>query len=335
MKVGLTYDLKESIPALKGIPDDAFEEYDTAETVEAISQAVEALSHTVVKLGGGLDLFSRMVSEKTDFVFNIAEGRGTYRGREAQVPSILEMLDIPYSGSDPVCLGICLDKALTKRLVAAAGIPTPRWIVVNDEKQLVSVDWSDFPFPAFVKPAYEGSSKGVRLASRVENAEELGEIASRILENYGEPALIEEFISGDEVTVGLVGNSPPQVVGIMRIMPKLKTDFFVYSLEVKRRWESLVDYECPARLDTRILERIKNYSLATFEVLGCRDLARMDFRIGPDDTPYFLEINPLPGLNPISGDLPIMAKNAGWSYDGLVSSIMKAALSRYPNCVSK
>lgn len=331
----MTYDLKESVSALKGVPDDALEEYDSAETVEAISKAVAALSHTVVKLGGGLDLLSRIVREEIDIVFNIAEGRGTYRSREAQVPSMLEMLDVPYSGSDPVSLGICLDKALTKKLVAAVGVPTPEWIVVNDEKQLAKVDWSDFPLPAFVKPAYEGSSKGVRVASRVDNPEQLRETAARILEDYREPALIEEFISGDEVTVGLVGNSPPQLVGIMRIVPKVKTDFFVYSLEVKRQWESLVDYECPARLDAGILESIRDYSVATFEVLGCRDLARLDFRIGPDGRPYFLEINPLPGLNPISGDLPIMARNAGWSYDELVSSIMKAALSRYPNCVSK
>ncbi len=335
MKIGLTYDLKENIPPLRGVPDDALEEYDSLETVEGISAAIAAMSHSVVRLGGGPDLLTAVAKEKVDFVFNIAEGRGTYRSREAQVPSMLEMMDLPYSGSDPVCLGICLDKALTKRLVSAAGVATPKWAVVKDREQLGAGDFSDFPLPAFVKPAYEGSSKGVRMASRAESPGQLRETAARILDHYREPALIEEFISGDEVTVGLVGNSPPQLVGIMRILPKAKNDFFVYSLEVKRQWELLVDYECPAQLDVRIQERIKSASLATFDALGCRDFARLDFRIDAGGTPYFLEINPLPGLNPRSGDLPIIAKNMGWSYERLISSIMSAALSRYPQCVSR
>jgi len=335
MKIGLTYDLKESILSLQGIPDDALEEYDSVETVQAISTAIAAMSHYVVRLGGGLDLLTAITTESVDFVFNIAEGRGTYRSREAQVPSLLETMDIPYSGSDPVCLGICLDKVITKRLVAAAGVPTPKWVVVRDKEQLSTFDWNRFPVPAFVKPAHEGSSKGVRMASRVESPGQMQEIATRILEHYREPALIEEFISGDEVTVGLVGNSPPQLVGIMRILPRTKTESFVYSLEVKHQWESLVDYECPAQLNAGILETLKSISLMTFEALGCRDFARLDFRIAPDGTPYFLEINPLPGLNPVSGDLPIMAKNMGWSYERLISSIMSAALSRYPECVSK
>jgi len=335
MKIGLAYDLKESLPLLGEAPDDALEEYDTVETVEAISTSLSQMSHSVVRLGGGLDLVATLVREKVDFVFNIAEGRGTYRSREAQVPSVLEMMDVPYSGSDPVCLGICLDKALTKRLVAAAGVPTPRWVVVRDKKQLATADWTDFPLPAFVKPAHEGSSKGVRMASRVETPDKLREIATTILTQYGEPALVEEFIAGDEVTVGLVGNSPPQVVGIMRILPKAKTESFVYSLEVKRQWESLVHYECPARLDAKILERIKSLCMVAFETLGCRDLSRLDFRIDGNGTPYLLEINPLPGLNSRSGDLPIMAGHMGWSYDRLISSIMGAALSRYPQCVSR
>lgn len=335
MKIGLTYDLKESITAVRGGPDDALEEYDSLETVEAIAKAIWAMSHPVVRLGGGPDLMANLAREKVDLVFNIAEGLGTYRSRESQVPSILEMLDVPYSGSDPVCLGICLDKPLAKQLVSAAGISTPRWTAIRGVRQLQETDWDNFPLPAFIKPAYEGSSKGVRMASRAESPEQVLQIAASILEQYRQPAIVEEFIAGDEVTVGLVGNSPPQIVGVMRIIPKTRRDFFVYSLEVKRDWESLVEYECPARLDADTLDRIRDSCLAAFEVLGCRDFARLDFRIDAQGTPYFLEINPLPGLNPVSGDLSIMAGKMGWSYDGLISSILDAALNRYPQCVSR
>jgi len=147
--------------------------------------------------------------------------------------------------------------------------------------------------------------------------------------------MVEEFITGDEVTVGLVGISPPQVVGIMRIVPKKKSDYFIYSLEVKRDWEALVNYECPAQLETGILKKITDSSLKAFEVLGCRDFARLDFRVGSNGIPYFLEINPLPGLNPKSGDLPIMAGMMGWTHQALISAILKAALGRCPRCAAK
>ncbi len=141
--------------------------------------------------------------------------------------------------------------------------------------------------------------------------------------------MVEEFIDGEEVTVGLVGNSPPKVVGIMRVVPLKKTDYFVYSLEVKRDWESLLTYECPAQLGQGVLQDIADSSLRAFEALGCRDFARMDFRISPEGTPYFLEVNPLPGLNPKSGDLPIMAGKMGWTYEALISAVLNAALQRY------
>lgn len=335
MKIGLTYDLIDSVTTVRGSPDDALEEYDSMETVESIAKAIGAMSHSVVRLGGGPDLTANLTREKVDLVFNIAEGRGSYRSRESQVPSILEMFDVPYSGSDPVCLGICLDKPLAKQLVSAAGVSTPMWKTINDTKQLQETDWGNFPLPAFIKPAYEGSSKGVRMASRAESREQVLQAAARILEQYRQPAVVEEFIAGDEVTVGIVGNSPPQIVGVMRILPKTRREFFVYSLEVKRDWESLVEYECPAGLNASTLNKVEDSCLAAFEVLGCRDFARLDFRIDAKGTPYFLEINPLPGLNPKSGDLPILAGKMGWSYDRLISSILDAALNRYPRCVSK
>jgi D-alanine-D-alanine ligase len=333
MKIGLAYDLKESVISKSGCPEDALEEYDSPETVEALVSTLETLGHSVVKLGGGREFIASILQNNVDFVFNISEGLGNQRSREAQVPAILEMLDIPYSGSDPQCLAICLDKALTKRLVASAGIRTPKWQFITDYRQLKETPRDRFPLPAFVKPAYEGSSKGIRLGSRVETESQITEAAAELLEQYRQPVIVEEFIAGDEVTVGIVGNSPAKVLGIMRVVAKKRSPHFIYSLEVKREWEQLVDYECPALLETGILDEISISSLKVFEVLGCCDFARLDFKLSPEGTPYFLEINPLAGLNPKSSDLSIMAYKLGSTYQALVTAILNAALQRYPQCV--
>ena len=329
MRIGLSYDLKDKVTRPQGKPEDALEEYDSLETVDAIAKAIEAQHHSVVKLGGGREFLNNVLGQRVDLVFNIAEGLGNYRSREAQVPSVLEMLGVPYSGSDPLCLAVSLEKPLAKRLVSFSGVATPMWQVVSDTRQLKEVEWSRFSLPAFAKPAHEGSSKGIRTTSRLENSQQIVEAVTGLLEYYQQPVMVEEFISGEEVTVGVIGNSPPKVVGIMRVVPRKKTDYFVYSLEVKRDWESLLTYECPALLGKGVLQDIADSSLKAYEALGCRDFARMDFRIGPDGTPYFLEINPLPGLNPKSGDLPIMAGKMGWTYEALISAVLNAALQRY------
>ena len=167
MRVGLTYDLKEAVQIDHSAPEDALEEYDYPATINYITRALEAQGHRIVKLGGGREFLSAILAEKVDIVFNISEGRGTFRSREAQVPSVLEMLNIPYVGSDPLCLAICLEKSLTKEIVARAGVRTPQWFVLKDLKSLSAVKWEGFNFPAILKPVYEGSSKGIRNTSLV------------------------------------------------------------------------------------------------------------------------------------------------------------------------
>ncbi|MFH0847668.1 MAG: ATP-grasp domain-containing protein [Chloroflexota bacterium] len=329
MKIGITYDLKESVPVGQNEPDDTLEEYDSRETIDGIAAALKSAGHTVQKMGGGRAFLRAVLRAKVDFVFNIAEGLGTYRSREAQVPSVLEMLGIPYSGSDPQSLAVCHDKHLAKKIVSLAGVSTPKWHLVSSLSELAGIEWAGFPFPAFVKPAYEGSSMGVRLTSRVEKAGGLQDAVGKLLKSYEQPVIVEEFIDGDEVTVGVIGNSPTKVLGIMRVLPRAKMLYFVYSLEIKRDWEKLVDYECPARLPEGTLKQISDFALRVFKSLGCRDFARLDFRVSRARKPYFLEINPLPGLNPQSSDYPIMAYKMGWGYNGLVNSILSAGLERY------
>jgi len=166
----------------------------------------------------------------------------------------------------------------------------------------------------------------------VEDAKQASGLIESLLAKYHQPVMIEKIIFGDEVTVGIIGNSPAKVLGVMRVLPKRDNHHFLYTLDVKRNYLELVDYECPARLEEKVLERIQSSSLKVFDALGCRDFARLDFRISPAGVPYFLEINPLPGLGNHS-DLVIMAKKLGWNHRQLISAMLNAALERCPQWV--
>jgi len=334
MLIGFAYDLKDDIEVSQSANDDELEEYDSAETVDLIASGIEANGHTVIRLGGGRRFLESVMTKKVELVFNISEGRGSFRSREAQVPSVLEMLNIPYTGSDPQCLAICLDKSLTKKIVRLAGITTPQWRIVNSEQELVSRIWEGISFPTIVKPASDGSSKGIRLNSIAHNAEDAARAAVELLSRYQQPVMIEEYIEGPEVTVGVVGNTPPQIMGTMGITMKGSgRPPQIYSLEIKRDYLNNVDYTCPASLPEKVISKLNDYSIRAFETLGCRDFARLDFRIGASGIPHFIEINPLPGLGNHS-DLVIMATRTGWTYEQLIGSILNAAIERCSQCNS-
>jgi D-alanine-D-alanine ligase len=145
---------------------------------------------------------------------------------------------------------------------------------------------------------------------------------------------VEEFIEGEELTVGIVGNALPRIIGIMRVLPQTPTERFVYSLEVKRDYQRRVCYESPPQLPARTLEAVAEAALTAYQVLGCRDVSRVDFRLR-GNVPYFLEVNPLPGLNPETSDLVIMARLSGWSYPQLIGTILDAARQRLAGGVSQ
>jgi D-alanine-D-alanine ligase len=277
-------------------------------------------------LGGDTGLVDRLRQTSIDIVFNIAEGlRG--RNREAHIPALLEFLNIPYTGSDPLTLSLTLDKAMAKRVIMNERIPTPRFKKVEKREDLHGLD---LPYPLFVKLCYEGSSKGVRLDSKILDRPSLEEKTNWLLGNYGSPLLVEEFVSGPEFTVGILGNDDPFVLGVMQIEIKGSSpEEAIYSLEVKREWEEKVRYLCPPPIDKDLLEKIEEVALRSYRALECRDVSRVDIRVGKDGIPNFLEINPLPGLSPIYGDLPIMAKRMGWDYAQLVKNIFQCALKRY------
>ena len=186
-----------------------------------------------------------------------------------------------------------------------------------------------FRFPAIFKPAWEGSSKGIRGNCLADDLRDLAEGVEALLAQYRQPVLVEEYVAGDELTVGVVGNDPPRVLGVMRVVPVNPTERFVYSLEIKRDFRRLVRYECPPPYPARLLKTVERAALASYQALGCRDVARVDFRLR-DGVPYFLELNPLPGLHPEDSDLVIMARSLGWTYRDLVGTILRSALDRQP-----
>jgi D-alanine-D-alanine ligase len=342
MRIGITYDLKVDRLGEEPdgqFPDDLQEEFDSPATIEAIATALGDLGHEVEMLGDGRELLERLLDDPPDFVFNLAEGQGVSRSREARVPAVLDMLGIPYTGSDPLTLAVTLDKDCAKRIVRAAGIAVPQGIVVEDRvgDQSSIVDRRSsilqLPFPLIVKPAWEGSSKGIRHNCLVTRAEELDSAIAAAQQDHRQPVLVEEFIDGDELTVGLIGNDPPQVLGIMRVLPQQPTPQFIYSLEVKRDFLRRVRYECPAQILPTSLEAVRQAALTVYRALGCRDVARIDFRLR-DGIPYFLEVNPLPGLNPQTSDLVIQARLCGWSYPKLIETILQAATERQWSVVS-
>jgi D-alanine-D-alanine ligase len=325
LRVGVTYNLKKDFSQRKNEPIDLLEEFDAEETIDAIREVLESDGHEVIKLGGDAGLIDRLRQTSIDIVFNIAEGiQG--RNRESHIPALLEFLNIPYTGSDPLSLSLTLDKSMAKRVVMSEGIPTPRFKKVRRMEDLTGLDLS---YPLFVKLCDEGSSKGVRLDSKVLDEPSLGEKTKWLLENYGSPILVEEFVTGPEFTVGILGNENPSVLGVMQIEIRgMAPGEAIYSLEIKREWEERVVYHCPPPIDPPLLDRIQEVALRSYCVLDCRDVSRVDVRVGKDGIPYFLEINPLPGLSPVYGDLPIMARRMGWSYAQLVKTIFHHALKR-------
>lgn len=332
MKIGITYNLKSDFSGLRPehiFADDAFEEFDAGQTIEDIADIFKKDGHYVLKLGWGKQALSHLISEDIDFVFNISEGY-CGRNRESQIPAVLEMLEIPYSGSDPLTLSLALDKIASKKLLKSAGIKTPNFSVINNNADIVKAD-ACLKYPLFVKPAWEGSSKGIQQSSKVYDKSALARQAECLLKQYpGEPVLVEEYINGREFTVGVLGNKKPQIIGIMQIKSNEKDcpDFF-YSKEIKRDWKTKVVYDCPPYIDVSLKKRLQLTALGAFKLFECRDISRIDLRVDSAGEVHFLEINPLPGLSKEYSDIVIMAKKMGWTYEKLIMSVFEHAISRY------
>lgn len=345
-RVAVLANLKSKAPKFEGMTEDQWDDLDSESTVMALCEAIRAGGHEAEFLEGDITIIDTVRSYKPDICFNICESHFG-DSREAQIPAILEKLQIPYTGSKILCLALTLDKPMTKRVLAWHNLPTP------DFQSFERVDEpldEGMTFPLFVKPSREGTGMGISYESIVHNEDDLRKQLAFILSRYKQPALVEKFIEGREITVGMVGNLigpvarriphnefAPRVQAGLRFLPAMEVDLKpylltdgVYDNRLKTALAYDLDYLCPAPLDDDVVDELNWLAAAVFRVTGALDVARVDFRLDANDNwkPYILEINPLPGLSPVISDLVIEAKADGIEHTELVNMILNTALKR-------
>ena len=320
MRIGFTYDLRDDY-LREGYSAEETAEFDAIETIVALENALVSLGHTVDRIGGVKNLTTRLTAgDRWDLVFNYAEGMFGF-AREAQVPSLLDAFQIPYTLSDGLVFALTLHKGMTKHVVRSHGIRTPDFAVVSSESDVATVR---LPYPLFVKPVAGGSSVGVSAASHVTDAASLAATCRALLDKYRQPALVEAFLPGREFTVGIVGTGArARVLGVLEVTLTGDAEAHGYSYankkQVNARYQIVNDAPASEAADL---------ALQAWNGLGCRDLGRVDCRCDGDGRPHFLEVNPLPGLHPVLGDLVILADLAGVSYIELIASVIASAGER-------
>lgn len=345
LKVALTYNVKpeesssESAPlSLKSknssLYNDTYAEWDTIETINAVKNALE-LHHDVTLIEANEDAFEKFRQVRPEIVFNVAECANGV-SREAQIPAMLDMLGIPYTGSDPLTLATCLDKARTKEVLTYHGVPTSKFVYAESVDDLENFNLN---FPVIMKPVSEGSGKGIFNSSFVNNIEDLRERLSENLKSYDQPFIIEEYLPGREFTVAIIGNnSDTEVLPVVEInFNELPRDLLpIYSFEAKwvvdTRDNPLNIFTCPAKIDKVLEEKIKDVCLRTYKVLRCKDWSRIDLRLDANGEPNIIEINPLPGILPKPEDnscFPKAARAKGLSYDEMINKVLSTAAKRY------
>jgi D-alanine-D-alanine ligase len=329
------------------MPEDQWDDLDSEKTIHALCEAIRAGGNSCEFLEGDITLFDTLRKLNPDICFNICEGHFG-DSRESQVPAILEMLRIPYTGSRILTLALALDKSMTKRILTYHDLPTPPFQSFERVDEPLS---PELTFPLFVKPGREGTGMGVSGQSIVNNEDELRERVAHILDRYKQSALVEKYIEGREVTVGIVGNlvgpvsrrlpendDAPRIQAGLRFFPPMEVDLkpysdsdVVYSNRLKVAMADKLDYLCPAPLDDDFVDELNWLAAAVFRVTGALDVSRVDFRLDAHDNwnPSILEINPLPGLSPGISDLVIEAAAEGVDHTYLVNMILDTALERY------
>jgi D-alanine-D-alanine ligase len=325
LRVGFTYDAKSDYKLGPGDSKDKYAEFDSDKTINEIYVALKSGGHEVIKIGHIKNLLTRLNNgERWDIVFNIAEGV-CGRNRESQVPSILEVFDIPYMGSDALTMGLTLDKALAKTVLKYNNLSTPDFIEVSGISDLKKFN---LKYPVIVKPSEEGTSKGIEQDAIAHDFKHVKERACWILENYKQPALVEEFIIGQEFTVALIGNDPPEALPPVQISIKGNTDLGEDFYTHERVENDDIRYICKEISDKKLEKSIISLAINAYKVLGCKDVGRMDIRVDKSLKPYFLECNPLPNLGEIDV-FPILAKACNMTYNEIILKILNFARKRY------
>ncbi len=329
LKIGLAFNLKRVV-AKSADDDDRDAEYDSEQTIEKLARAIGSHGHDVVKLEATSEIVRTLPAAGVDLVFNLSEGqRG--RGREAHVPALCELLGLPFTGSDAATMALALDKQLAKHIVAGAGVRTPRSLLMSGNE-----DVSGLVFPLIAKPNAEGSSKGVLPRCVVADVVGLRAIVKELFGRYRQAILVEEFLPGREFTVGVLGDPSdgrrPILLPAMEIVfTASDIPYPVYAFEDKLDWSKKIRYDRPAIVDAALQTRLEAAVVGAWTALGCRDVARFDFRCDGAGEPCFIEANPLPGLTPGWSDLCLIAESAGLSYEELIGRVLAPALRRRQN----
>lgn len=323
MLIGITYDLRDDYKDC-GLSAEEISEFDSIETINALANTIRDLGYEVEKIGNAKALVQLLAKgKKWDLVFNIAEGlKGL--AREAQIPALLDLYEIPYVFSSPDVMVNTLDKSVAKLIVKEAGIKTPQFVVVHKIADLKNIN---LEFPLFAKPLAEGTGKGISPSSYISNKKELEKSCKELLTKFKQPVLVETYLSGREFTVGLIGNEENlKVIGVLEVILKEGAEQWSHSYHNKENCEELVEYKLVDDEEAR--EAAKAAKLA-WQALNCKDAGRIDLRSNNKSQPYFLEANPLSGLNPGHSDLPILAEKSGISYQKLIKQIIDSAKERY------
>jgi len=342
-QIALIANLQEGFERTADDPTDAGAEFDHYQTVESIAAALESEGHFVYFVKGDHTLPEALMNLRPHICFNIAEGMGG-DGREAQVPALCELMGIPYTSSQVVANAVSLDKTMTKRIWQQQGLPTtPYYEFVS----LEDVAHADLRFPLFAKPAREGTGMGVNWKSIINDYDELITRVDWLLNTYRQPVLVEDFLPGREFTVGFIGNrgnpsnrrqSKLYDTDGYHWFPVLEIDTLssvspsIYGHDAKSLdigTEGAPLYLCPADIPEALRARLIDLTRRAAEALDVRDVSRVDFRMGADGEPYLMEINTLPGLNPLLSDLCIMAAAEGMTYRTLITEILYLAAERY------
>lgn len=322
MRIGLVYDLRNDYIAEGFTPEQAAE-CDSEKTINAIATAITNNGWQVERIGHAKKLMERLLKgDRWDLVFNISEGMYG-RGREALAPALLDAFQIPYTFSDPVTMAITLDKAIAKCVVAEAGVATAPFVAVRSKADLEAVN---LPYPLFIKPLCEGSSKGVSSRSRVEDYAQLLTAGGELLATYPQGILVETYLPGREFTVGLMGSgADTRVIGVLEAVPPVPAQGWFQTYSYKQELEELATYTL---VDDEVARQAAEIAIKSWQVLNCFDGGRVDVRCNANGVPCFIEANPLSGMAPGYSDFPILAEKAGMNYDQFIAGFVEAAMKR-------
>jgi D-alanine-D-alanine ligase len=322
MRIGFTYDLKDDY-IKAGFTAEEAAEFDSIITINAVDSAITQMGHTVVRIGNAASLMERLLAgERWDLVFNIAEGvRGS--GRESLVPALLDAYKIPYTFSDPLTHAITLNKAITKQILRDSKIPTADFMLVHSAD---SMPKPKFPYPCFVKPTSEGTGKGITPKSKVYDYGSLVNHARELIMEFKQPVIVEPFLIGREVTVGILGTGESaRCAGVMEVSFTDKADSDIHSYYNKEFCEIAAKYDI---VDDDFAKLCAKYALEAHKALNIKDACRVDMRADASGEPFIMEINTLPGLMPERSDLVLLCTKAGMKYDDIIENIINSAVLR-------